>query len=81
MLNENNTKEQKLVQAVELSNAEMEKVSGGVDSPNYIGYEPRNGGFVGYGAYNGVEGSGGYETNNGGIVGFGNGNFGDSSSS
>ena len=71
MLNENNTKEQKLVRAVELSNAEMEKVSGGVDYSNYGGYDLSNGGIRGYGNSDDYGGYGGYDLSNGGIRGYG----------
>ena len=66
MLSNNNTRRHKLVQAVELSDAEMEKISGGVEYSNYIGYQPSNDGYMGYGSVGGFGGSGGYQPNNGG---------------
>ena len=71
MLDNSNAKEQKLVQAVELSNAEMEKVSGGVDYSDFGGYELTNGGIRGYGNYGGYGGYGGYESSMSGIRGYG----------
>ena len=72
MLYNNKTQEQKLVQAVELSDSEMEKVSGGVDENNPSGgYEFTDGGIRGYGNANGYGGYGGYGSNNGGIIGYG----------
>ena len=56
MLYKNNTQEQKLVRVVELSDAEMEKVSGGRQG-GYIGFDPEQGGYGGYGSYGGYGGA------------------------
>ncbi len=70
MLSNNNTRRHKLVQAVELSDAEMEKISGGVEYSNSIGYQPSNGGYIGYGSAGDLGGYVGYQTNNGGYEGY-----------
>ncbi len=56
MLYKNNTQEQKLVRVVELSDAEMEKVSGGRHC-GYIGFDPERGGYGGYDSYGGYGGA------------------------
>ncbi len=70
MLSNKNTQEQKLIQAIELSDAEMEKISGGVEYSNYIGYQPSNGGYMGYGSVGNLGGYGGYQPSNGGYIGY-----------
>ena len=71
MLGNKNTQDRKSIQAIKLSNAEMEKVSGGVDYSNYGGFELTNGGIRGYGNSDEYGGYGGYESGMSGMRGYG----------